>query len=196
MHDERYFIQGNYRTNIGDMEKKKEKGLFLCLISEMLEKGLDEVHEYKKCFVKLTPELAEHVISMVENTSDENWIKYEPHLPYETWDDKERNQWRSHIGEIIRISWCDDSYDEIMEHKSFPSGVKIQFADDMLELALDCICDNFFDGGTNYPPYWDFKDLDEAITLLKENGWSDKEISKKFHTSRKRAMQGTFPNMT
>lgn len=177
------------------MKKNKEKELTLCLIGEMLEKGLDDADEYKKYFVKLTPELAEHVISMVENTNDDDWEKYEPYLPFEVWDDKECNQWRSHIGEIIRISWFNDPYDEIMEHKSFPDGVKIQFADDMLDLLLDCISDNFFDGGTNYPPYWDFRDLDKAITLLKENGLSDKEISKKFHASRRNAMQGTFPGM-
>lgn len=174
---------------------EKEKELTLRLIGEMLEKGLGDADEYKKCFVKLTPELAEHVISMVESTNDEDWVKYEPHLPFETWDDNECNQWRSHIGEIIRISRFDDSYDDIMEHKSFPDGVKIQFADDILDLALDCISDNFFDGGTSYPPYWDFIDLDKGITLLKENGLSDKEISKKFHASRNRVMQGTFPNM-
>nr|WP_297658813.1 hypothetical protein [uncultured Prevotella sp.] len=178
------------------MEKEKEKDLTLRLIGEMLEKGLKDADEYKKCFVKLTPELAEHVISMVENTNDDDWEKYEPYLPFEVWDDKECDKWRTHIGEIIQISCFDNSYDTIMEDKSLPDGVKIQFADDMLDLALDCICNNFFDGGTNYPPYWDFIDLDKSITLLKANGLSDKEISKKFHTSRKRAMQGTFPDMT
>jgi len=174
---------------------KKEKELILRLIGEMLEMGFDDDNEYKECFVKLTPELAEHVISMVENTSDEDWEKYEPYLPFESWDDEECDKWRTHIGEIILISRFDDSYDTIMEDESFPDGVKIQFADNILDLALDCICNNFFDGGTNYPPYWDFIDLDKAITLLKENGLSDKEISKKFHVSRKRALKGTFPDL-
>lgn len=177
---------------------KKDKELTLRLIGEMLEKGLGQADEYKKCFIRLTPELAEHVINMVENTSDEDWTKNEPYLPFETWDDEERAKWRSHIGEFVRISWFDDSYDEIMEHQFFPDGVKIQLADDMFELALDCIREYFFDGegGGGYPVYWYFRDLDEAITLLKENGLSDKEISKKFHTNRIRAMQRTFPNMT
>ncbi len=177
---------------------EKEKELTLRLIGEMLEKGLGDADEYKKCFVKLTPELAEHVISMVESTSDEDWVKYEPYLPFETWDDEECNQWRRHIDEIILISRFDDFYDDIMEHKSFPDGVKIQLADNMLDLAIDCIREYFFDGegGGGYPVYWYFRDLDKTITLLKENGLSDKEISKKFHASRIRAMQRTFPNMT
>lgn len=176
---------------------KKEKELTLHLIGEMVEKGFDGTNEYKKCFVKLTSELAEHVISMVENTSNEDWTKYEPYLPFETWDDEECAKWRSHIGEIIRVSKFGDPYDGIMKDKSFPDGVKIQFADDMLDLALDCIRDNFFDGagGGNIPVYWYFRDLDEAITLLHENKLSDKEISKKFHASRKRALEGTFPDM-
>ena len=34
---------------------EKEKELTLRLIGEMLEKGLGDADEYKKCFVKLTP---------------------------------------------------------------------------------------------------------------------------------------------
>lgn len=175
--------------------KNNGKELSLRLIGEMLGKGFDELGTDEQCFVKLTPELAEHVISMVENTSNEEWEEYDPYLPFETWDDKECEIWRSHIGEFIRVSIFDDPYNNIMEDSSFPNGVKIELADDMMDLAFDCICDYFFDGegGGCSPVFWYFQELDEAITLLKKNGLSDKEISKKFHNSRKRALKSRFP---
>ena len=39
------------------------------------------------------------------------------------------------------------------------------------------------------------EEIDKAIALLQANNLSDKEISKKFHVSRKRALRGTFPNL-
>ena len=52
-----------------NMKRNTENKLSLQLIGEMLDKGFD-TKEYKRCFVTLTQEIAEHVIKMVENTSN------------------------------------------------------------------------------------------------------------------------------
>lgn len=183
------------KYNSENMKRNTENKLSLQLIGEMLDKGFD-TKEYKRCFVTLTQEIAEHVIKMVENTSNEEWEEKAPYLPYECWDNEECEKWRSHIGETISISIFGDPYDKIMNDSTFPDGVKIEFADDILDLALDCICDEFFDGTSSGTPAFSyFEEIDKAIALLQANNLSDKEISKKFHVSRKRALRGTFPNL-
>lgn len=173
---------------------KEENKFFLQMVAYLLDNKIgsytdDPLIDTTKCFVKLTPELAEHIIEIVKNSEDaeeEDW--HEPQIPYDGWGEKEDEDFRNHIGQVIILSQFDEPWDSVMEDKIFPEGIKIEFAKDKFELALDVLDDGLFGG--EKVDWWDFRELKDSISLLLANGMTEADIFK----SLKKKMR-TFQNL-
>lgn len=161
----------------------EENKLFLQLVSYLLDTKIgtyskDSELATSNCFVKLTPELCEHIIELTDNCDDDDFYNKEIDFPYDGWIDVGYDEFRKHIGETIYLSRYGMSWDEVMAAKELPDHVVLEYPIDKLNLALDIIDDKFLSESSG--DYYLFRDLKDAIELLKANDYSDKDIFKLF----------------
>lgn len=169
------------------MRKKKEElnihiqgenKLALQLASYLLDKEIgtysdDEELAITRCFVKLTPEIVEHLIELTEKGRDDFWSK-DISFPGDGWVDDGYDEFRSHIGETVYLATSDWPWKNLLEADEIPEHTTMEYPKEMFFLALDCIDDQFLSESNGN--WWLFKDLKNAITLLKVNGYSDNDI--------------------
>lgn len=167
--------------NLGISEENK---LFLQMVAYLINRKISDTDptgriersgDYlSECFVRLTPELAEHIIEITKNSSDDDWKNVR--CPYNGWGEAEDADFRKHIGQVIFLSQYGESWDTVMEDRVFPGGIEIDYADTMLAFALADMDERFF--GESQYGCSDLYYLRRALMLLKANGMSEQEIFK------------------
>lgn len=156
----------------------EENRLTLLLTSYMLDTMLgsyakDAELAITRCFVKLTPEIVEHLIELTEKGRDDFWSK-DISFPDDGWVDDGYDEFRSHIGETVYLATSDWPWKNLLEADEIPDHTTMEYPKEMFFLALDCIDVQFLSESNGN--WWLFKDLKNAITLLKVNGYSDNDI--------------------
>lgn len=159
----------------------EENRLTLLLTSYMLDKMLgsyakDAELAITRCFVKLTPEIVEHIIALTAKYNDDEFNAKDIGFPDDGWVDVGFDEFRSHIGETVYLAVSQMPWRNILEADEIPDHTVLEYPKDLFFLALDCIDDEFF--GERNGSYWLFKDLKGAVALLKANGYSDNDIFK------------------
>lgn len=158
----------------------KENVLFLQMLSYLLDKKIGTYSKDAELatplnFVKLSPELCEHIIALAEKCGDALSEK-NIELPNDGWYDVGYDEFRSHIGETIYLSVSDYPWENALEAETIPDNTVLRYPMEMFETTLDCIDDEFLSDSRG--DYWLFKDFKDAVELLKANGYSDKDVFK------------------
>lgn len=157
--------------------KKEVEEQVYNLVTKKLREEARKIIEFVDgdLFVKLTPELIEHIIKM-----SLNWEKEDPSsisfMFYEEWTEQQQEEFRGMVGTWVYIEKDGFPWNDIMEHEFFPKDVFGYFADDLLKSEWwyfnDCAT------GCNELPIDVYK-LYLPLELYRRNGIEGEELNKR-----------------
>lgn len=153
------------------------------LIGSIIEELAEHYKEKDGCQVKLTQELADHLINMYNNT---DWNQFEDYcdidIPEEIFTGEvDSDELYKHIGEYVHLSIYGDPWPGVFEATSFINGVTLDFYDHGMQMSLATMYDQF---KSNYQI--DFiSELTKSVGLMLESGMTEKDIEKSFKKMKK-----------